>query len=475
MSLDNGDPVVKTDHPKAEDGDVLRSQALGADVKDLPEGYYSSIRLVGTFAAIGLSQLGTYWAFSGGASAIPIINKDIGPSNNSSLFSIVWTVCQCISILLFGRLSDRFGRRGLAIGANVLGIVGGIVACTATRMDVLIGANVLLGMASGPPASAVLLTGELAPNKAKFLAVVTVVVPLGIATGFGPYLSQRLAVTANWRWIFYIYITFMVPATLFFYFFYFPPSFTQLHGKKVNTWDEVKKIDFIGVFLLVAGLTLFLLGVSFGGQAFPWTSPTTLGLLISGGITLVVFVLYEIYGGTERPIIPMHFFLDLTGFTPIVVISAVSGCLYVALSIIWPSEVIYVFGTGSTDWERTAWLSSCVGLGAWGGILIFGPFFHIIKHIRWQLIVGCVWMTAFTGALASVNREHLGQSAAFALLTMIPAGWAEIVTMVMVQFVASDIDLGAAYCKYSIHISHANERSRLTHDSQLLSRPCALS
>ncbi|KAI1106032.1 fungal trichothecene efflux pump [Jackrogersella minutella] len=445
MSEETASTIARP-QPK-DDGDRIRSEALAADSKQLPTGYYSSIRIIGTFGGIGFSLLGTYWAFSVGAAAITFINQDIGPSANSSLFSIVWTVCDCISILLFGRLSDRFGRRWLAIGANLLGIIGGIVACTAKDMNVLIGANVLLGLASGPPASYPLLTGELATNKTKYLATVLVVIPNVIATGFGAYLGQRIAIQTTWRWIFIIYIIFMVPGTALFYFFYFPPSFTQMHGKEVKAVDEIKKIDFIGVLLLVAGLALFLLGVSWGGQPLAWNSATILGLLISGFVCLVAFVLYEVYGGAERPIIPMHFFKDLTGFTPIVIISAVTGCLNVALQITWPSAVTRVFG--ESDWETTAWLTTTVAFGAWAGIVFVGSFFHIIRHIRWQLIIGCMWMSAFIGAMASIDPSKQGQAAAFSFLATIPVGWGEVVTMLMVQYVASDMDLGVAFAVVS--------------------------
>ncbi|KAI1258174.1 hypothetical protein MGN70_001223 [Eutypa lata] len=318
--------------------DKLRSEALAADSKQLPQGYYSSTRVIGTFGGIGFSLLGTYWAFSVGAAVITAINQDIGPSANSSLFSIVWTTCNCISILLFGRLSDRFGRRGLAISSNLLGIIGGIVAATAPTMNALIGANVLIGLSSGPSASNPLLTGELATNKTKYLATVLVVIPNVIAIGFGAYLRQRIVLQTTWRWIFIIYIIFMVPGTVLYYLFYYPPSFTQMHGKDKKAIEEVKKIDFAGLFLLVAGLALFLLGVSWGGQPLAWNSATILGLLVSGFVCLVAFVLYEIYGGAQYPIIPMHFFKDMTGFTPLVIISAVTGCLNVALQITWPSQ-----------------------------------------------------------------------------------------------------------------------------------------
>lgn len=312
-------------------------------------------------------------------------------------------------------------------------------------MNALIGANVLIGLSSGPSASYPLLTGELATNKTKYLATVLVVIPNVIATGFGAYLGQRIVLQTTWRWIFIIYIIFMVPGTVLYYLFYYPPSFTQMHGKDKKAIEEVKKIDFAGLFLLVSGLALFLLGVSWGGQPLAWNSATILGLLVSGFVCLVAFVLYEIYGGAEYPIIPMHFFKDMTGFTPLVIISAVTGCLNVALRITWPSQVLKVFGT--SDWETAAWLTTTVAFGSWAGIVIFGSFYHVIKRIRWQLVVGCVWMSAFVGAMASIDPTELNQAAAFSFLATLPVGWGEVITMVMVQYVVSDMDLGVAFDK----------------------------
>jgi hypothetical protein len=46
--------------------------------------------------------------------------------------------------------------------------------------------------------------------------------------------------------------------------FYNPPNFRKLHGQSRSRLSEVKKIDYVGILLLVAGLFLFLLGVSWG-------------------------------------------------------------------------------------------------------------------------------------------------------------------------------------------------------------------
>ncbi|KAL1617164.1 hypothetical protein SLS54_007941 [Diplodia seriata] len=353
-----------------DEADKLRSQALSSDRDTIPPGYFSSIRIVGTFVGIALALVATYFAYQAGAAVIISINEDIGPSENSSLFAIVWTAAQPISILLFGSLSDRFGRRNWALAANVLGIVGAIVACTAKTMNTLIGAMVLLGLASGVPASYPLLTGELATNKGKFLATITVVVPNVIATGFGPYIGQRLVVYSSWRWIFIIYIIMMVPATVCWYLWYHPPTFVQLHGHNFKRTEALKHIDYLGVLLLTAGLTLFLLGVSWGGTttALTWDSARILGLLISGIICCIAFVIYECLVPAS-PIVPMRFFKDVRGFACINVMSAVFGCINIAFFILWPSQVIHIFGsTGS--WQETAWMSCTVNFGIWAGIIM---------------------------------------------------------------------------------------------------------
>lgn len=67
---------------------------------------------------------------------------NIGPSNDASLFSIVWTLCNAITLLITGRVSDKFGRRNFVLVAGGLAVIGGIVASTAKTMETLIGANV---------------------------------------------------------------------------------------------------------------------------------------------------------------------------------------------------------------------------------------------------------------------------------------------------------------------------------------------
>ncbi|KAI5357134.1 putative major facilitator transporter Str1/Tri12, major facilitator superfamily [Septoria linicola] len=387
---------------------IRQSEALATDASQVRQGYFTSWPLIGAIASISLSTVASYWGFSPAAAVITVINRDIGPSANASLFSIIWSVASAISIILFGRISDKFGRRWILIAATATGFVGGVVACTANTINTLVGANVMLGLAAGVHTCYGLTVGEICPHIWKFFVVaVTVVFPNVVPTGFGAYLANMLvdfgANTDGWRWIYYMYLIMQGVALILMVLFYHPPNFRQLHGDERTVMDELKRVDWIGMVLLVAGLVLFLLGVSWGGQPLPWSSSQILGLVITDGILLIIFGFWEVYSGTPNPLIPMHYFKDVRGFSMLFIISAVSGTVYLASAII-------------------SLPSRCD-----------------LRNIDHGLSV------AFLGALISCNPENFTQSAAFSFLATFPAGILEVASGLLVQLDSNDADLGTCF------------------------------
>lgn len=190
-------------HLNSEEADKIRSQVLATEKTLLPTGYFWNPKMLGRLAGTGVTVCATYFQIQATAAVLgTAISQDIGPSLNTALVPTVWTISQPISLLLFGRLSDRFGRRKFALASCALAIICGIVAATAQSIETLIGAQVLMGIASGVPASYPLLAGELMSSKEKYIGTAAVVVPNVIATGFGAYIGLGLAIVVNWRWIY---------------------------------------------------------------------------------------------------------------------------------------------------------------------------------------------------------------------------------------------------------------------------------
>lgn len=149
----------------------------------------------------------------------------------------------------------------------------------------------------------------------------------------------------------------------------------------------------------------------------------------------------------------MRFFRDLRGFTCLEVISATYGIINIALFVMWPQQVTYIFGSTVSSWEESAWLSTTAAFGLWGGIVILGPFMSWIGHIRYQILVASIWMTAFLGAMASITVESKSRAIAFSFLAGWTIGWGEVIAAIIVQYVVSDQDLGVAFCEYKCPIS----------------------
>jgi hypothetical protein len=57
----------------------------------------------------------------------------------------------------------------------------------------------------------------------------------------------------------------------------------------------IKHFDYVCGILFLAGFVLFFLGLSWGSVTYPWKSGAVISTIIIGFISLVGFVLWELY------------------------------------------------------------------------------------------------------------------------------------------------------------------------------------
>lgn len=58
----------------------------------------------------------------------------------------------------------------------------------------------------------------------------------------------------------------------------------------------------------------FLLGLSWGGSVYPWKHAAPISAITLNGVTLGVFILWEIYAPIKEPLVSMHLFKTSAGF-----------------------------------------------------------------------------------------------------------------------------------------------------------------
>ena len=118
-----------------------------------------------------------------------------------TLFLMAFATAQ----LVYGPLSDRFGRRGVLIGGLALYAAAGIACALAPSIAVLIGARVLqaLGGGAGPVVARAVIRDLYEPERAarvlSYMAMVQSLNPM-LAPVLGGYVHERF----GWRAVFYV-------------------------------------------------------------------------------------------------------------------------------------------------------------------------------------------------------------------------------------------------------------------------------
>ncbi|OJJ98637.1 hypothetical protein ASPACDRAFT_30966, partial [Aspergillus aculeatus ATCC 16872] len=284
-----------------------------------------------------------------------------GPDPNYSMISTVFTLISGVGLLLVGRLGDIFGRRYILIGGQLLGLVGAIVCATAKNVPTVIGGSVLCGLAAAVQLTFTFVIAELVPNRARPAVNASIFITTLPFSAFGSIIASDFVAhtAASWRWTYYLNMITCGLSIILLVLFYFPPGWDQKRGGQ-SRLDGLKKFDWIGFVLYAAGVVLVLLGLcmcclvhSWGGTSYAWSSAHVVAVLVVGFVSIIVFVLYEIYAPLEQPLLPMSL-LRNPGYAATVCSALVGNMVYFSMSLLWPEAVLYLFTTNTI---KAGWLS----------------------------------------------------------------------------------------------------------------------
>lgn len=315
-----------------------------------------------------------------------------------------WSLSSAVSFSLAGPLSDVFGRRLPMLVGELVTILGCIVAAVANKIGTLIAGETLIGLGTGVVFVAYAGVPEMLPNKWRSLGLGLLEAGIAIPWAvISTVLGNALNEYASWRWIFYIGIIVEAIAFLGTAWFYWPTPRPRGDFDK-SRWDEFKEIDFVGLLLLAGGLTIFLIGLTWGGStAHPWNSAGTIAPIIIGFITVIGGFSYE-FTIARNPMFPLDLFARLRQFSLLLVVLFISGMNFNSMAALLPQGSFYMFETdgmqiGIMSLPNTI-MQAVAGVG--------GPLVaHRIGHVKWQLAFALLLQAVFIAATAgSVYPNH---------------------------------------------------------------------
>lgn len=270
------------------------------------------------------------------ATALPTIAGELGGLDHISWVVTSYMLLSTVSVPLFGKLSDVYGRKVMIQITIVFFLGGSVLAGLSTSMLQLILARGVQGIGGGgimAMAFTVLADVMTPRQRSRYTGLFTAV--FATASVVGPLLGGFIADNLSWRWVFWVKLPVGAAA--------FVVTALYLHLPRPT---ERRPVDLLGAALLTVGVTTILLGATWGGQEFPWASPLIVGLFAVGLLATGWFLAQQTRA--DDPVLPLRLFTDRI-FVVCVTIGALLGAVLVGGVTFLPLFLQVVDGASATS------------------------------------------------------------------------------------------------------------------------------
>ena len=356
--------------------------------------------------------------------AMPTVIASLGGLNHYSWVFSAYLVTSTVTVPVWGKLSDLYGRRLLyQVGIGVF-LLGTLLSGLSGTMTQLIVFRAIQGLGAGalvPLGMTIIGDTFTLEERAKMQAYFSGV--WGLSSIIGPIVGGFITDQISWRWVFFVNLPIGVVAALIIGF--------ALREPKTHTRP---KIDYAGAILLMVAISLLMLAMVEGGSGGLINSENIL-IFLASAVLLVIFVFVE--KRAADPIIPFDLFKNKT-----IAIAIPAGFLG-GVAMFGAISFIPLFAQGSLGFTATAAGSLLTPLMlSWVSMSIIGGRLMLKIGYRLLTIVGYSALTFGFVLLAMFDRDT---NRVFLYLDLVIIG----------------IGLGSSMLTLLIAVQQAVERSKL--------------
>jgi EmrB/QacA subfamily drug resistance transporter len=285
--------------------------------------------LIGVMLATGLVAIDSTVI----ATAVPSIVTSIGGFAEFPWLFSIYLLAQAVTVPVYGKLADLFGRKPVMLVGIGLFLVASLLCGVAWSMGALIAFRAMQGLGAGAiQPMALTIVGDIysMEERAKVQGYIASV--WAISAVVGPTIGGVFSEYVSWRWIFFVNLPLCLVAGAMIAF--------RFHERIER---RQPRIDYAGAVVLTAALTLVILGLLEGGQAWAWASLPSIAVLTTGVVLLAAFVVIE--QRVSDPVVPLRLMRNRLLVTTNVVAVGV-GAILLGLTSYVPTYVQEVLGTG---------------------------------------------------------------------------------------------------------------------------------
>jgi len=267
------------------------------------------------------------------ATAVPSVVAELGGFAEFPWLFSVYLLAQAVTVPVYGKLADVYGRKPVMLVGIGLFLLGSVLCGAAWSMGALIAFRAVQGLGAGAvqPMS-MTIVGDLysLEERAKVQGYIASV--WAVSSVVGPTLGGVFSQYVSWRWIFFVNIPLCLIAAA---------AIALRFSERVDR--RRPRIDHAGAATLTVALTLLILGLLEGGQAWAWGSPQSIAVLTGGAVLLAVFVVIE--RRAADPVVPLRL-LRRRLLVATNLVAACVGAVLLGLTSYVPTFVQDVLGTG---------------------------------------------------------------------------------------------------------------------------------
>lgn len=318
--------------------------------------------------------------------AMPTVIASLGGLNHYSWVFSAYLVTSTVTVPVWGKLSDLYGRRLLYQIGIIIFLIGTMLSGMSGSMTQLIIFRAVQGLGAGALVPlGMTIIGDIftLQERAKMQAYFSGV--WGLSSVVGPIVGGFITDQISWRWVFFINIPVGIAAALIIGF-----------ALKEPKYHEKPSIDYAGAGLLMIAISLLMLATVEGGTSLTTLfSPDNVLIFAAAVILLLVFVLVE--KKAADPLIPFKLFKNRT------VSVSVSARFLAGVAMFGAISFIPLFAQGalgSTATEAGSLLTplmlSWVLMSVVGGRLLLKVGFRSISIVGFVILtVGFIFLALF--------------------------------------------------------------------------------